>query len=248
MITKLFNLKFWNLVLFSILCCVLINYVFEIDKVIVNIFNSVILSVVASFLVGIYFQRNLMEEVSTEHLRIMEFQSEYNASGIIKYYSSFKQCEQDLRNDLLKTKNLTIYLAYGATVLNTLSEQISFILSDKKKKVKIAFLEESNPFIEGLASHWGYNKDELLKKIQNSKQVVSTLATENKNDNLFLYENKDYPINYSFYLLDDLVYFVPSKICHPKSFTPFTIKAQKTNDEHALYGKIKEDWEKLNLK
>lgn len=248
MIKKLFQCRYLVLILTLISVYLIVNFTFHIRTQYIDIFNSVFLSVAASFLVGVYFQYKLKEEISDNHLKIMEFQSEYNSSGIIKYYSSFKHCEQDLRNDLLKTRNLTIYLAYGATVLNTLSEQINFILSDKKRKVEIIFIGDTNPFIEGLALQWGYNKEELLTMINKSKEVVLNLANENKNGNLLIYDNNEYPINYSFYLLDDLVYFVPSKICHPKSFTPFTIKAQKTNDEHALYGKIQEDWKKLNLK
>lgn len=247
MLKKLFQCRYLVLILVSVLVYVLINFVFEISQAFKDVFNPVFLSVAASFLVGVYFQYKLKDEISTDHLKIMEFQSEYNSSGIIKYYSSFKLCEQDLREEILKTKTLTIYIAYGATVINTLSEQINFMLSDKNKKVNIAFLDETNPFLDGLASIWGYKKDELVLKIEASKKVVNNLADENKNNNLIIIKNTKFPINYSFYLLDNLVYFVPTKLCNPKSFTPFTLKAQKTADDQALFGKIKEDWEKLSL-
>lgn len=245
MIKKLVKCRYWVLLLLVTLIFVGLNYVFPLSNNVLLILNPVMLSVFASFLVGVYFQYKLKSEISSEHLKIMEFKSEYNSSGIIKYYSSFKQCEHDLRMDLLKTQNVTIYLAYGATVINSLSEQINFILSDKKKKLNISFLSETNPFLDGLAAHWNYTAEELKSKINSSKKIVEDLAAENKNENLNIYENNMHPINYSFYLLDDIVYFVPTKLCNPKSFTPFTIKAQRTIDNGALYGKVKEDWEKL---
>jgi hypothetical protein len=49
-------------------------------------------------------------------------------------------------------------------------------------------------------------------------------------------------VNYSFYLLDTVLYFVPTKLCNPKSFTPLVIKANRTIDDRSLYGKISEDW------
>jgi len=147
----------------------------------------------------------------------------------------------------LDTKELTIYITYGATVINNLSEQINFLLSDKTKRVNIAIISEDNPFIDGLCAHWGYSKEDLISKIQGSIRVVENLSKENNNNNLNILRNNKYPINYSFYLLDDYVYFVPAKLCNPKSFTPFTIKAQKTVDNLAMYGKVKEDFDKLDL-
>lgn len=242
---RLFKLRFLVLILIFILIPIIVNCVFRDYKEFITIFNSVYFSLFASVLVGIYFQFMLKDEISTEHLKIMEFKDEYNKSGIIKYYASFKNCEQDLRNDMLKTTSITIYLAYGLTVLNTLSEQINFILSNPDKSVSIAFLSEKNPFINGLAQHWDIKPEELIDRIKQSKRVVTDLAKEKKNQNLFLYDNHSYPINYSFYMLDDLVYFVPTKLCNPKSFVPFTIKAQRTSENEALFGKIKEDWDKL---
>jgi len=248
MVKKLFKCRYWVLIFVVILLFIGLNYVISIPETLLLIINPVIISVAASFLVGVYFQYKLKAEISTEHLRIMEFQAEYNASGIVKFYPSFKICEQDLRNELLSTKNLIIYIAYGSTVINNLSEQINFILSDKKKKVKIAFLDEANPFFEGTAKHWNYKKEDLLKRIEDSKNILKNIAHESGNNNLEIFENKNYPVNYSFYLLDDFVYFIPSKLCHPKSFTPFTIKARRTIDSQDLYGKVKEDWEKLSFK
>ena len=103
MVKKLFKCQYYLLVLILVLVFVFLNYILNVSQECLEIFNPVFCSVSASFLVGIYFQYKIKGEISDEHLKIMEFQQEYHSSGIIKYYSSFKDCEQDLRNDLLKT-------------------------------------------------------------------------------------------------------------------------------------------------
>ncbi|MEX1013575.1 MAG: hypothetical protein WDZ80_00245 [Candidatus Paceibacterota bacterium] len=244
---RIFRHRYLILLLILIITFLIINCVWELKDPYLTTVNAIFFSLTASILVGIYFQYVIKNEISTQHLKIMEFKDEYNKSGIIKYYDSFKKCENDLRKDILSTNELTIYLTYGSTVLNTLSEQINFMLSNKNKKVEIVFMSEDNPFILGLAQQWGYEIKVLKNKISDSKNLILDISKESKNENLTITENSKFPVNYSFYLLDSVLYFVPTKLCNPKTFTPLVIKANKTIDNTSLYGKIKDDWTKLSL-
>jgi hypothetical protein len=239
---RLFKCRYQILVLVFILFFLVINYALDFKESYLITINAILFSLIASFLVGIYFQYVVKDEISTEHLKIMEFKDEYNKSGIIEYYSSFKNCEYELRKDILKTNSLTIYITYGATVLNNLSEQIYFMLSDKKKEVEIVLMSEDNPFLPGLAQQWGYEIEELKRRITDSKKLIQDIKDNSIYNNLTITENRLFPVNYSFYLLDTVLYFVPTKLCNPKSFTPLVIKANRTIDDRSLYGKISEDW------
>ena len=245
---NLFKCRYLILISISIIIYLCLNYVFEIESSLLITINSVVFSVIASFLVGVYFQFKLKDEISQEHLKIIEHKDEFNKSGIIKYCGSFKDILEDLRFTMREAKNITIYVTYGSTILNTLNEEISHCLSRKNRTLKLFLLDIESPFIKGYEQLWNYKEGALKNKIQESikllKNKISELNKQNElKGELEIYSIKKYPVNYSFYICDDLIYFVPSKHYESKEFVPLVIKAQKTIDKNALYNKICRDIE-----
>lgn len=185
----------------------------------------------------------------------MEFLNEKNKSGIVKYYGSFKEASEDIRKELIRSKISHIYLMYGSTILNTLSEEISFLLSKKNTSLNVYLMDESNPFLEASSKIWSlknesYSFANLQERINNSldlfKEKRNHLKSENSlNGELNVFKNKKSTINYSFYLFDEKLFFVPSKNVSTKEFIPMTILADKTPDKNknALYNKIKYELE-----
>jgi hypothetical protein len=243
---RLFSCKFWVLLLIVTIVIFLVNAILGTNNAYSLLITSVIASILASFLVGVFFQYFLMDEISKEHLKIIEHKDEFNKSGILKYYSSFKNCVEDLRTDIRSTKRLTLYVAYGNTALNMLSEEISNLLSKEGSTLNIYFLDATNPFLSGYAKLWGYTEENLKKKINDSIELLKNKKEELSRQNrlkgeLNVFLLLKYPIHYSFYFCDDILYFVPSKHYESKEFVPLTIKAQKSTIKGALYNKISED-------
>ena len=243
---RLFSCKFWILLLGVIIVIFLVNAILGTNNAYSLLITSVIASILASYLVGVFFQYFLMDEISKEHLKIIEHKDEFNKSGILKYYSSFKNCVEDLRGDIRSAKHLSLYVAYGHTTINMLSEEISILLSKEGNSLKIYFMDETNPFLPGYAKLWGYTEENLKNKINESIDLIKNKRDELIRQNRFkgkleVFQLLKYPIHYSFYFCDDILYFVPSKHYESKDFVPLTLKAQKSTIKGALYNKISED-------
>lgn len=179
----------------------------------------------------------------------MEYLNEKNKSGIIKYFGSFKDSVEEIRKELTKSKETNIYLMYGSTILNTLSEEINFSLSKKGNIVNIYIMDESNPFILASAGVWGESNqshtiEKITGRIEDTIQLFNSKQKELSKDSnlkgeLNVYKNIKSPVNFSFYLFDDKVYYVPSKNVSTKEFIPITILGQKTADSNSLFNKVK---------
>lgn len=243
---NLFKCRYLLLILASVIVYLLLNHAFTIEPVLLTTINSVVFSVVASFLVGVYFQYKLKDEISQEHLRIIEHKNEFNKSGIIQYSGSFSEILEDLRLTISDSKEVTIYIAYGRTVLNNLKESINKLLNKRGTILNIYLLDKENPFISGYEKLWGYKEGKLVSLIDETKELLEDKIGELKKQDdlrgeLNIYSNKKYPIHSSFYFCDDVIYFVPSKHYGSRDFVPPVIKAQRTIEKTALYNKVSKD-------
>lgn len=244
----LFRLRIVILLLLTIIIIGIINHFFSPENLWAILISAILISVVSSFLVGLYFQYVLKDSISKEHLKIMEFKKEFYQIGMLKYYGNFKECISDLRHDIQSATNVDIYIAYGATILNTISQDLNFLLSKPNSQLNIILISIDNPFAIGYCKLWGYSESTFKEKIEATKSLLNDkieyLKKQNSlNGNFKLFENKAYPINYSFYRCDDIVYFVPTKHNGTKEYVPITIKAQKTIEPEAIYNKCIRDLE-----
>jgi len=212
--------------------------------------TGIIASVVTSILVGAFYEFIQKEQISEEHLSIMEYLNEKNSSGIIKYYGNFIESTKEISSEVSESQKIDIYLTYGYTILNTLSHQISFALSKKDTEVNIYLMSDDNPFSKSYSKFW-FNEDNNNKFKQKSEETLRLLKGKynelRKNNSLNgefnVYMNKKSPVNYSFYLFDDKLFFVPSKNTQSKEFSPVCILAQKTSVDNALYNKVNKELE-----
>ncbi|MEH6764682.1 MAG: hypothetical protein V7655_09305 [Aequorivita antarctica] len=240
---KLFWLKISVLTLIFIIVCGIFYHFFA-DTSWFPWVIAVLSSIFTSFLVSVFFQFALKDEISKEHLSIMEYLNEKNKSGIIKYYGSFKDCIESIKYEFRESKNIDIYLMYGYTIFNNLSQEINRKLMDKNSVINIYMIAPENVFVSSYSSHWYNDNGEKLKsKINESKEFLLSKVKELKkrneiNGELNIFENTKNPINYSFYLFDKKAFYVPSKNVTTKEFVPLTLEAEKTSDPEALYNKI----------
>jgi hypothetical protein len=203
--------------------------------------TGIIASIVASILVGAYYEFVQKEQISSEHLKIMEYLNEKNSSGIIKYYGKFSESVKDISDEVTKGNKVDIYLTYGYTILNSLSHQINYILSKEGSEVNIYIMGSNNPFLEAYSKFWygDENTDKLNKKIVETIALLKNKNRNSMNGSLNVFFNEKSPVNYSFYLFEDKVFYVPTKNTQSKEFSPITILAQKTSVEDSLFNKIR---------
>ena len=208
---------------------------------------AIISSVIGALLVGVYYDFIQKEEISNEHLKIMEYLNENkNSSGIIKYYPSFEDSINDIRNAVIDNNNneLDIYLTYGYTILNNLRNDINYMLSRENTVVNIYLMGKKNPFIDAYSKFWyGDGLAKLEQKLDQSIQELKDNFKDLNNRNALIGELKVFinnvsPVNYSFYQFEEELFFVPSKNIETKGFSPITIRAQRTSVKDSLYNKV----------
>lgn len=249
---KTFYLKITIIILGALLILIGFHQCFG-DEDWYNLIVAISTSIVASFIVSAFFQFSLKDEISKEHHSIMEYLNEKNRSGIIKYYGSFKSANEEIKKSILNTKKVDIYLMYGNTILNSLSDELSLILSKKETTVNIYLMDKENPFLKASASVWSeknesYTIEKISAKIDSTTKLfqekINHLKSEGSlNGTLKLFSNLKNPVNYSFYLFDDKIFFVPAKNVSTKEFIPLTLMATKTpeSNKNALYNKIRKE-------
>nr|WP_320118661.1 hypothetical protein [uncultured Marinifilum sp.] len=237
---KIFTCKLTVYTLVVILLIILSIWIFGSDNQLLLVAISIGTSVYASFLVGAFFQNLMKEDFSKEHFAIMQHKDAFNDSGIIKYYGNFKLATYDLKKSIQNSQKVTIYFTYGYSLLNSLSEEINSLLRKKDAEINVFMLSKKNPFIDNLSDLW---KLKVKSKITESQEILDHKVSELKkrgelNGKLNKYQILKYPINYSFYICDDVIYFSPSKMYESKEWVPLVIKAQKTINKEGIYNKI----------
>lgn len=244
---KIFNLRILLLIAIAIILMLLLSNCYGTESWYPWVI-AITSSIIASFMIGIWYQFIQIEQVSDEHLKIMEYLNEKNSSGITKYYGNFGDSIEDIKKEFLISKKVDIYLTYGYTILNNLSDSINYNLSIKENEVNIFIMDKKNPFISSLSKFWyGDNQTEkLANRITETECLIINKYKELKNRNslngkIKLYSNKNSPVNYSFYLFDEKVFFVPSKNILTKEIAPITILAQKTSVKNSLYKKVSKE-------
>jgi len=208
---------------------------------IINISSAII----ASILVGIYYDNSIRRELSDEILSKVKLRDEVVRSGIVSYYSSFTDIP--LRNYFESSKNVEIYVHYAQTLFNQIGDILEKFVQVKKNELNIFLLHEDNKFLVGLGAHWGFNdiesdENHLKNKINASTQLLlktfKDLQSKNKlKAKIRIYKLKRHPVFYSFYFFDDYIIFVPSKLVQNKNFKPLAFIAKKGNSDGDIYDK-----------
>tara|TARA_R110000744_G_scaffold305286_2_gene413576 strand:- start:5440 stop:6252 length:813 start_codon:yes stop_codon:yes gene_type:complete len=250
-IKKIFSLKFYLFAAILFILVLIFYNSFSNEPWFIWV-TGIVSSVFGALLVGVYYDFVQKEVISEEHLKIMEYLNEKNSSGIIKYYGKFNESIKDISTEVSEGYKVDIYLTYGYTILNNLSHEINYVLSKEKSEVNIYLMDISNPFATSYSKFW-FNEDDTKKIHHKIKETLRLLKGKYQdlkkrnalNGKLNVYLNQKSPINYSFYLFDNKLFFVPSKNTQSKEFSPICILAQRTAVENALFNKVSRELKRL---
>ncbi|KXZ67252.1 hypothetical protein [Acinetobacter venetianus] len=119
---------------------------------------------------------------------------------------------------------------YGSTFLNSNSSEIKAALEDSNKKITFMLADENNIFLENYEEYWGYKKgafkDYINDTVENLKKWHNAISPDKK-ATLEIYKYTKGCFTYSYYKMNNDLYFVPNKAVAEKSFKPITIYAKK---------------------
>src|SRR5690606_14012879 len=130
---------------------------------------------------------------------------------------------------------------------------IQKLLSRDNSVFRYFLYSSTNQFIDAFGKYWGdegnntkYNSDGLKEKIKNVKNDLERLASKKHQNSLFeLYEIQHSPLTYSFYKIDNELYFVPSKVIKAKEIKPPVFHFKKTENSSSMYSKIEDELNKM---
>jgi hypothetical protein len=228
-----FSRKF-ILIFGTIISVIIIALLIWIDSTIANIIAAVLGSIVASILVSMLYNQDLHNA-----------QDKYLKIGLKNYFNNFEDSQDEIRNKIARAKKVDIYVMFADRFLNTSTNAFKGLISKENSKLRFFIYSTSNKFIDAYGKHWGdelndteYNAKGITSKIEGVKKFISILKKESSKSNIVeLYEIKNAPISYSFYKIDNEIYFVPNKNIGIK-YKPSVFHFVKTKDEGAMYSKI----------
>lgn len=224
-----------NLLYFSILSIIIIFLLFFINTTTTNLIATVLVSIIASVIVSIYYNKELHDSMD-----------KYNKIGLVNYFDNFEDAQDEIRKKIQKATKVDIYVMYADRFFNTSSSALIKLLAKENTKLRCFIYSKSNEFIRAYCNHWTYGLSEseynitgVGSKIDGVEKLIKRLNNR-KNDNSFveLYEIKRSPISYSFYRIDNELYFVPSKNITSKEVKPAVFHFKKTKNETAMFSKI----------
>lgn len=240
--------------LIGIIALLALDGVFNDRENLITLIKEIVIVATAAFLVSAYFEYYLRKEISNEFIKIIEMKEEFGKSGIEKYISNFKDIELRayFKNDI---KKVDIYLNFGSTVFNLISDSISNYCKKKDVELNIYMLSPENKFIIGLGELWGktnpiYSEQGIKTKINNTISMLSTTFEELKaknelNAKIRIYLLKRNPVFYSFYRFDDEMIYVPLKHVENKDLIPLSLIVKKTINTDGIYNKSMQELEMI---
>jgi len=172
---------------------------------------------------------------------IFDHTQHYAKSGIRDYFDDFSEVQIAIAKKIEKAKNVEIFFMYGSTFLNANSSAIKKLMKKKNSNLIVMLADEQNNFLPIYEQYWNYEKDQFKKSINKTicelKKWHGEIAQENR-CNLEIYKFTKGCFTYSYYKIDNDIYFVPSKAVAEKSFKPITIYACKTTNENCMYERV----------
>ena len=229
------ELRFVHGFLLCCLVCVLFAGVLNLFKDYINdeifgIITNVSIALAASIFVSFLWNKIIFD--ATKH---------YKKSGILDYFDDFSKVENSLKNEFEKCKNIEIFFMYGSTFLNSNSSIIKSVLANKNNIVTFMLADKENPFLKSYESYWGYPSgkfDELINQTVDNLIQWHQSIPEHQRAQLFIYKYTKGCFTYSYYKIDDKIYFVPNKAVSDKTFKPITLFARRTTDSNCLYQRV----------
>lgn len=214
---------------------ILIGLLLAINTTTTNLIAAVFGSIVVSIAVSSFYNEELH--------RAMD---KYEKIGLVNYFENFEDVHNLIKEKIAKAKSVDIFVMYGDSFLNTSTKAIQLLLAKDNSYFRYIMYSIDNKFIESYGNHWGviddnpkYNKDGLKSKIKNVKNDLKRLSEKkHQNCKFELFEIQSAPISYSFYRIDDEIFFVPSKNIRSKEIKPAVFQFKKTAYEYSMFNKL----------
>lgn len=227
--------------LIGVLLLVLINLIWSNSLVVITI-TSVIGSIFASVIISIIFQNHLHDAFQV-----------YSKIGMRKAFKNFEDAFDHIKHDISKGKKVDVFFMYGSSFLNSASISIKDCLSKKDAKLRFFIFSDSNPYVDAYGNQWSkdsskYDPEGIKKLIRESKgnilKIYNSIDVE-KRSSLEVYEILNAPLSYSYYRVDDKLYFVPSKLTTSKFFKHPVFLFEKSDKDENLYNSIENEIETM---
>lgn len=221
---------------------VLIALLMYINTVISNLIAGVLGSIVASIAVSAFYNEDLHNTID-----------KYNKIGLLQYFNNFEDAHSLIKSKLSKAKNVDIFVMYGDSFINSSSTSIQKVLEKNDSKLRFFMYSPDNKFIDAYGYYWGeidpnpkYNASGIKTKIENVKHDLRTLIKDkNVNCQFEFYEILNAPISYSYYKVDNEIFFVPNKNMRSKEIKPPVFHFKRTSSDNSMYRKLENELEKL---
>ncbi|MEZ1996707.1 hypothetical protein QUG64_03775 [Acinetobacter lwoffii] len=195
-----------------------------------GIITNVSIALAASIFVSFLWNKVIFD--ATKH---------YKKSGILDYFDDFSKVEQKLKKEFRNCKNIEIFFMYGSTFLNSNSSLIKEALAKKNNVITFMLADKENPFLKSYQNYWEYPPgrfEELIDTTVTNLIKWHQDIPSHERAQLFIYKYTKGCFTYSYYKIDDKIYFVPNKAFSEKTFKPITVFARKTTDSNCLYQRV----------
>lgn len=221
---------------------ILIAFLMYINTVVSNVFAGMLGSIVASIAVSIFYNEDLHNAIDR-----------YRKIGLIEYYDNFEDAHGRIKDKISKSKNVDIFVMYGDSFLNSSSTAIQKVLERNNSKLRFFMYSPENKFIDAYGHYWGeidpnpkYNETGIKSKIESVKVDLKNLV-KNKNINceFEFFEIQNAPMSYSFYKVDNEIFFVPNKNIRSKEIKPPVFHFKRTSSGNSMYRKLEDELEML---
>lgn len=180
---------------------------------------------------------------------ILQLSDKNEKIGLINYYDSFQNTQDKIREAIEHGSSVDIFLMYGVSFFSNSSDSIKKMLQKTGSQLRVFLFDEENSFVQAYSDHWIKSNDTYTKELIQAKinETVNDILIPIKEDldsrrlykgKLEIYKVTTAPINYSFYRIDDQLFFVPSKNKSSKQFIPHVFHVRKTKNENCIYNKI----------
>lgn len=231
----MFFSKIKIIVLFVVVSIVLISCLTMLNTTIANLIAAVFGSIVASIAVSSFYNEELHKAMD-----------KYNKIGLVNYFDNFEDAHSIIKSKISKAQTVDIFVMYGDSFLNTSTKAIQSVLAKDNSKLRYVIYSIDNKFIESYGNHWGviednpkYNEEGLKSKIRGVKNDLKRLVEEkHKNCSFDFYEIQSSPISYSFFRVDDELFFVPNKNIRSKEIKPAVFQFKKTTYGFSMFNKL----------
>ena len=229
--------KIWIGLSLLIFALVILNLVFSNNTT--TIITAVLSSIIASIVISIYYNEELHNAINT-----------YNRIGLKNYYSDFEMAQEKIRGAISRGKDVDIFVMYASSFFGSSTMALKDLLSRRETRLRIFLYHSENKFIESYGHYWGtmnqsdkYSAAGLQKLILNVKSDLKTIYQEIDGEKgvLEIFEIINAPISYSFYRIDDCLFYVPSKNTKQKNFKPPVFFFSKTKDENGMFSKVESE-------